>query len=190
MRRARALGNPTLLVTSLYGYGMAWFGGDAGKALDALEECIALTDAGASDVVYASALEAVARLRAAIGDRRGALEALIAAISFADETGNRTAAAYALWFGVAVIARFGAHEFAAVSAGIVDKSPHMPFLVHPESTSNPHVTDHARAVEAARAALGNAHYDDLEARGAAMTYEQMVDYALRELRALLDEPPR
>ena len=74
---------------ALYAYAIAWWRDDPHHALAVLEESFALTEQGASDVVFDSGLMLLASIRQRLGDFRAALAALLAALEYDDRIGNR-----------------------------------------------------------------------------------------------------
>src|SRR5207253_989015 len=68
LAEARDLANPTTLAIALFGFALAHWQDEPDQARDAIEESLALTEAGASDTIYADALELLARLERTSGD--------------------------------------------------------------------------------------------------------------------------
>ncbi len=163
---ARQLGNPSALSDALYSFSWAYLS-DEPAALDALEECIALTRSGASDGVFSGALAQAARLRARAGDRLGALEALQEAIAHAYQTGYRRAVIFALSNAIEVLIQVGCPEPAAVLSGWPGRFA----LSSPEGTL--------------RAALGAEPYTRATSRGAAMNFDEVVSFVQAQIGELL-----
>src|SRR6185369_3478269 len=112
--RARQLGNPANLVIALYAYAYACWRDDPNAALTALEESLALTEQGASDVVFDAEQMLLASIRELLGDPHGALAAVLITLEYDDRVGNRQHAVSSLWAAVSPLRACGAHELAAV----------------------------------------------------------------------------
>ncbi len=168
---SREIGNPTQLAIALGALGDALIFSDPRRALDALEESLALTDAGASDVVRPIVLMHVATLRAEFGDARGTLECLRDGIERAAEWGDRSAFG-AIGFGVVPLVQIGRPELAlTISAVSTFTSPLGGYWIDAQET----------ALARARGAVGAERADGLKARIEAMSYDEMVDHLQAEL---------
>jgi len=161
VRLARGLGNPSALADALYVYSWAATTEPA-IALAALDECIALTRAGASDGVFDGALTQAARLRAESGEVDLAVELLREAVAHSFQIGYRRATLFALSVGVEILAYLGYSEPAAVIFGY-----------RPSRITNP--------PRALRSGLSPDTYERAVARGGAMTFDEIVAYALAQL---------
>jgi predicted ATPase/class 3 adenylate cyclase len=177
VKLARELDNPTALAIALGVFGLSSVRDDPDAAIQALEESIALTRIGAGDVIFATSLALVAPLRAHAGDLPGALAAAREAFAYAHDTDDLTAIAATLACLVELVYRSGYTESAAVLAGILDSDAFRP-LLYP---NDPHLLNRKRILEAARAQLGDEAYEGALARGAAMSYDAGLAYALAEL---------
>jgi predicted ATPase len=170
---AREVGNPSQLTIALGAVGgaLALLDSDPGRALMVLEEALALTDAGASDVVRNLALVHVAMLRAELGDVRGTLECLRDGFQRSVEWGDRST--------------FGAVAFGTVALVEIDR-PELALVFAAAGTfSGPlggeSLEKQQRAIARARDELGAEQADALTARVTAMSYDEMVDYLRAEL---------
>jgi hypothetical protein len=179
--RVRSLGNPTVLVIALYAVGMAYVDEDPKRALDALEESLVLTRAGASDIVFGNVHEVLLRLRMQAGDARGALVAMRASLVQSEAVGNHPAIASTLYYGLDAVLACGERETAAIMIGITDISGI--FVIN---QSGADIADHAAASAAVRQAIGEARWTELTARGAAMSNEEVVPFALGVLDDLIE----
>jgi hypothetical protein len=183
-RGARALGNPTALVTALFAEGLAHVEDDPTHALAAFEESLALTDAGASDIVFGEIQEQLIRLRILLGDLAGAVAAAHTGFDYAVEVGNRLTSVTVLWYALEALVPLGAVELAGTLFGLVDDAPEIaPMLsvfVGPQSIR------HAELREQVRAALGDQRFAEFAARGAAMSYDDAVTYFRPELAHLVE----
>ncbi|MDQ6852173.1 MAG: adenylate/guanylate cyclase domain-containing protein [Actinomycetota bacterium] len=177
---ARKVGNPTVLAITLVGAGYAVIEQDEHAALEAFRESAELTRAGASDVNLANVLASMALVSSRRGERSAALRALREAFGHSREVGDRPTLLGNITSGVEVAVNVGALEFAALlaakeaSAGFVFIGHH--FLV-----------EYERAVASAREQLGAERYEEIWERGTAMSFDQVVDYALTELDRLIAE---
>ena len=178
--RARQLANPANLVIALYAYAIAWWRDDPHHALAVLEESFALTEQGASDVVFDSGLMLLASIRQRLGDFRGALAALLAALEYDDRIGNRQQAMSTIWAAVEPLHVCGADDLAAVCIGATEG----PLAVMVNAVTGPDADAHTRACDATRAALGDDRYRRLVDEGAAMAYEDASARVRRELANL------
>ena len=158
--------------------------GDPQTALTLIEDSLALTRAGASDVTLGMALTWTGVIRAQNGDLAGALAALQEVIAQRHAEGNRLLLGMTLQIAAAVLARLGEAEPAAVLAGA--------FSAHfPPDISAVHEDERLGIGEArslARRALGEAAYAAALARGAAMDDDQIVEYAQGEYLRLASLP--
>jgi predicted ATPase/class 3 adenylate cyclase len=177
---ARTTRNPSLLAGVLFCEALPALQTDPDRALAAIDESVALTSAGASDVVLGFVLAMRAKLRAIEGDRAGALSDLREAIASASKKTDMIMLVTALGRGVEVLARLGIHEEAAVLKGFVTGA-----LERLDSLPRAEWPDREAALEGARGALGDDAYDRAVMQGRGMTVEQVTTYALSELDALL-----
>jgi tetratricopeptide (TPR) repeat protein len=180
---ARESGNPSNLVNALWALGWAIQHEEPEAALAAFEESASLTRDGASDAVYGSALARIGTLRAPLGDAIGALRALREAISFCHEIGNHTTVVGAFGCGVVTLSVLGHREHAAVLAGAMQA----PAFVDIDVFSSQERVENDQTLEQLRETLGSERFAEAEARGAVMSYEEAVEYALAELDRLIAE---
>ncbi len=178
MRLARRLGNPSQLAISLAALGFALVHADPRAALTALEESLALSAAGASDVVRGNSLYLVAIVRAELGDRRGCLEAFGVAVSHFVDTGDRLGLCGALQLGSSSFVGIGrpqlAVECAAVAAG-----------QGTQQLGGDTLQALRMALGRAREELGPEQYDAVWARCAALSYDEAVAQIRSELDAAI-----
>ena len=177
---ARRVQNPGLSSWACCVAAAAIWPADPQTALTLIEDSLALTRAGASDVTLGMALTWTGVIRAQNGDLPGALAALQEVIAQRHAEGNRLLLGMTLQIAAAVLARLGEAEPAAVLAGA--------FSAHfPPDTSAVHEDERLGIGEArslARRALGEAAYRAALARGAAMDDDEIVGYAQGEYRRL------
>jgi hypothetical protein len=179
LRLARRLGSPSQLAISLAAVALANLVTDPRTALTALEESLALTSAGASDVVRGNCLGFMATVRAELDDRRGCLEAFGVAVDHFVETGDRTGLAGALVLGSSSFAEIGepglAVECAAIAAG--QGIQHLGGLT---------LQAHNDALGRAREELGLDQYDELWARFEAMPFDDAIARVLAQLDSAIN----
>jgi hypothetical protein len=155
---------------------------DPEAALAALDESIALTRAGASAFAFGAALHQAARLRAQIGDAGAAMQALKASVAHEHQRGSRPSIVITLTVGVDVLATLGYAEQAAVLAGVITGGPLAPLIA--DRIDSTEQVSLERALAPVREKLGADGYARCTARGAAMSYDEIIDYTLTELDQL------
>jgi predicted ATPase/class 3 adenylate cyclase len=163
---AREVGNPSDLAIALAALGAALYTSDPRRALDSLEECLALTDAGASDVVRPHALVHLAALRAQFGDARGSLECLRDGFERYVEWGDRATLGL-LAFGAVPLVATGHPELSLAMATAMTRYSPLGGETH-QATQ--------RAVARARDEVGAERANTLVARVETMTYDEVVAY--------------
>ena len=179
-RAARRLGNPTAIANSLHSMGWALRREDPEAALANFEESVALLRIG-NDNLLDSALGMIAHLRARQGDLAGALSALREATEHSERTGDRPQMVATVGFGSLILARAGSLEPAAVLAGVVVDGPLAALNNFPGAPRS-----HAdRALSGLGAALGEREYRAAAARGAAMSYQEVLQFMRAEIDRLL-----
>jgi hypothetical protein len=182
---ARRMGNPSAVSSALFNLGRSIEHDDPARALDAFEQAIALGRAGATPVIMGPALADVARLRSHTQDRRAALETLQEAIGYGNHAGWRPMLADVLGAGVEILLRVGEGATATVLAGsLVDG------VLAMLNVSFGRTASLERALTAAREELGDEQFGRLFTRGAGMSYEEVVEFALDEVRRAMSETTR
>jgi tetratricopeptide (TPR) repeat protein len=178
LSEARALGSPSTLAVSLFALGFVLRDSDPRAALAALEESIELMRAGAFQAVLANALLVVAQIRVEAGDRAAALEALRDALQVSLEMGgvSRTTPLVHECF---VTLAGSALEAAGVLWGVVTEGGAFGYV---QAMLNDR--DRARQDDAIRAlsVLGPERLEAVSARGAAMSAEAAINFALVEIQ--------
>ncbi len=154
---------------------------DPEVALEALEESIALTKAGAGGPSYGSALSLIVRLRLRVGDFGEALARLLDALEYARST-QRYLEGIVLDQGAEIVAALGDLQAGAVLIGAAG-ARHAAF----QPVTWLAVDDAARNVllERVSAELGADGFEAAAARGAAMTDDEAVDYCVDALNSLI-----
>ena len=185
LERARTYGNPSLLISALFYFAWTRRSEESDDTIEALQECLALTRTIASPyhphAVRAHAL--LARLLAHRGERSRAIDAFKEAVVRAYDTGQLPMMAFAVNHGVCIAIDLGDWELAATLGVAVNDGPlaGLTTLVHPAER-----TDRLAALDHAWANLGTDRFDAASTRANAMTYQEVVEYALAELDRLVD----
>jgi hypothetical protein len=186
LQRARAHANPSLLISALLYFAWSRRPDESDDTIEALEECLALTNAIASPYHphAVRALGLLARRLSNHEERGQAVDACYEAVVRAYDTGQRPIMAFVVNHGVAVANDLGAWELAATLGAAVDEGPlaGLTTLIHPAE----HI-DRQVALTDVRAQLGAERYEAVTANAIAMTYQQLVEHALTELDRLRAE---
>jgi tetratricopeptide (TPR) repeat protein len=181
LEAARALGQPSALALALYANGMVLAEIDAHEARSYCEQSIELTDRGASDVVYANAFGTLALMSTREGDISGALRGVRMAITYAHSIGDRPPMVGTLHTAGRLLAPVAdAERFATLAGGVLDGWFEPMSTIIPDRDRLP-----ASALAAVEAALGTDRYRAARARGAAMTYDELVALVVTELDTAL-----
>jgi hypothetical protein len=152
------------------------------EAAAAHEASIALTDAGATDVVYAHAHRGVARAAISLGDMQRAAGHLQAALSHAERVGDHPTIQNSLDEAAVVLLGSGHTEAGFLILGHTDANP-APRFVPPE------FEEHLEALaQQARAELSDDAFEEARRRGAAMDEREAIAFAMEALRAITDAP--
>jgi tetratricopeptide (TPR) repeat protein len=178
---AHTLGQPSALALALYANGMVLAEVDVESARHSCEQSIELTEQGASDVVYANAFGTLAIIATRAGNVREALQTVRRSIAYAHSIGDRPPMIGTLHTAGQLLAPFADPErFAVLAGGILDG------WFKPMSNI---IRERDRLPEAAlvevEAVLGTDRYRTTRARGAAMSYDELVSLVLAELDAAL-----
>ncbi len=177
---ARRVQNPALSAWAFCTAAAAIWPGEPQTALRLIEDSLALTRAGASDMTLGMALTWAGIIRAQTGDLPEALAALQEAMAQRHAEGNRLLFGMTLQIAAAVLARLGQAEPAAALAGA--------FSAHFQpDISAVHQDERLGIGEArslARRALGEAAYSAALAQGAAMDDHEVVEYVRDEYQRL------
>jgi hypothetical protein len=115
-------------------------------------------------------------LRARLGDDTGALELLHQAVVLARDRGVRPQLAAALDWALRPLLKTGQADVAATFLGTLTTGA----LAQVANFPGVHAT-RARTLERLRTTLGEADTDELLSRGATMTYDDLVEYAIHHL---------
>ena len=154
-------------------------------ALDALEECIALTREGAVDAAFGAVLTTAAQIKARNGDARAALADLREAIAYSRDVGDQMNFTFSVARGVLVAARAGQAELAALFSGVTEG----PGLTAPQMLPADEVAARDDALARVREQLGDAAFATARAHGEALNPDEVAPYVLQELDLILEELP-
>jgi hypothetical protein len=175
---ARRTRNPSVLVVTLFAYGWSSWESDPEVALAAFDECADLTRSGASEAVFGPALMEAARLRMRRGERDVALANLREAVMHCHMVADYPELSGVLTVTSTILVEAGAFEPAAVLTGFCLDGPvahfSMPF-------SGAEGAEQVAARARAKDELGDDQFDGAFSRGAAMTYEEIVEYVIAAL---------
>jgi predicted ATPase/class 3 adenylate cyclase len=177
---ARGTRNPTALVVTLFAFGWSSVEADPDAALAALEEAAELTRNGATDSCFGPALMEAARILSHRGDLSGAFRRLAEGLHHCNLVADYPELAGVLRTSSSVLVAAGRYEEAAVvngfAQGVLGQKFDMP-AVGPEGDEQERAQLHARQE------LSDQRYEELLARGGAMTFDEAFEYALDALES-------
>jgi hypothetical protein len=177
---------PTLLATALTTFARSG-GAPPEEALACANETIRLTEEGAGDSSYASALQTAAVARLSLGDRPGAARDALKAVATDAKNGNRAYVANDIFVASEVLAAQpdGVQASAILSAALAGREfASMPLFFEETYGS-------ARSNQLASEADGGLPteaVDDARRRGSLMAYEHIIAFALNELKRVAETP--
>jgi hypothetical protein len=174
LRAARTIGGPSLIAFALYSVGYTLQLDDPRRAIECFREGIEQFRRIAFAFMVEVCLILLIRLQASQGDLGAALESFRSGLALSYEQGSRVNVIYQLKQGAFALTRAGHPDVAAVLVGYVDAQPQ-------RGTAGWEGEFHDGVIAEARAALGDAAYDAAAARGAAMPYDEIVQYTFTEL---------
>ena len=174
LRVARTIGGPSVIAFALYSVGYTLQLDDPGRAIECFREGIEQFRRMAFASMVEFCLMLLIRLEALQGDLGAALESFRSGLELSYEQGSRVNVIFQLKQGALALTRAGHTDVAAVLLGYVDAQPQ-------RGTAGWEGEFHEGLIAEARVALGTAEYDAAAARGAAMPYDEIVQYALTEL---------
>jgi predicted ATPase/class 3 adenylate cyclase len=176
VRLARRIGNPSQLAISLGTLGLVLVAEDPRAASAPLEESVALTAGGASDVLWSMVQSGLAVARTAAGDRRGGLECVRAAIVYAVAQANGSSIAFALAEGLAPVIDVVRTDLVLASACLFES----------QGWSSRYGELYAGFVDRARSTVNAARRAELQAQFAGMSFDEGVHVVLSELDCEID----
>jgi predicted ATPase/class 3 adenylate cyclase len=172
LRIAREIRHPSSLALALFFVGWAESERDPERAAAAFEESIVLSRAGANDGALGATLARLAGLRAQAGDVAGACAALRESVAWSHAVGDQANLTAALWELVGLLEHAGRPVAADELTGALQEGVLGRFIGwHPDSE-----VAHATADSETRAAA--------RARGARLTYEEVLELTLTSLDEL------
>jgi predicted ATPase/class 3 adenylate cyclase len=173
---AQQVGNPTALGMGYHALAWALQRDDPRAALEAAERSLGYAEAASTLGSNKSGVLALAGgLRARTGDNEGALALMPEAVRIARDTGIRPTLAATLDWALAPLVRTGRAECAATFVGALDDG------ALASVAQFPGMQRRSRIVVRIRDVLGDDATDAAVARGAAMSYDELVAYALEQL---------
>ena len=122
VRLSRRIANPSQLAIALTALGSSLLDSDPSAALAALDESIAITDSGASDVMLATSLAKAAVARAALGQSTESLDLLGRSIRHSVFCGDVPSIVLTLAHGLTVITDFARPELLIRWAATIEQS--------------------------------------------------------------------
>jgi predicted ATPase/class 3 adenylate cyclase len=180
LETARRIENPSAILSGLFNLAHATRDSDPAGALLLFEQAIALSKAGATQLIMGPALAGVALLQILTQDRVAALGSLLEAIEYSNRVGFRPLVVEVLGPGAQILLRDGQHEIATVLAGSLLEGALAGILV--SSARNAALE---AALASVREGMGEAEFGRLYDIGTDMSYEGVVDFALRRVADVL-----
>jgi predicted ATPase/class 3 adenylate cyclase len=177
---ARRSGSPSALCSALFSDAVTHRFADPDRCIAELEQCIELTRAGATPVVFGYASASLAMMLGERGDRDGSLRALREALTFTTAIGDHPQLLNVCASAVQALSPLGIYEPIPTFAGSI-----MAVVADHPSDAGSVVEAFLGACASAREALGADVFDAELSRGMAMSYDELVEYARHTLDDLL-----
>jgi tetratricopeptide (TPR) repeat protein len=181
LRGARSIGNPGRTALALYALAYTLQDDDPARAVACLREQIDASDQLRWNSATGACWMLLCRVEANHGDPTAALESARTAIRYLAETGNRIMTVFALKHSANAFRQAGHPDVAAILLGWVDQQPQ-------RGTAGEEGEMYERQQTETRDELGPDEYDALTARGAAMSYDEIVEYTLQQADLLIPKP--
>jgi hypothetical protein len=178
LRVARAIGNPSFVAWGLFSLGYTLQLDDPERSIECLRDGIEQFRLMDSPAMVEFCLVMLIRLEAQHSDSQRALASFRAGLDLSVETGNRANVIYHIKNGALALSRAGRPDVAAVCLGFVDVQPQRGNA----GWEGEFLEDLAAEIRAAR---GDAAYFEATARGGAMSYDEIVEYARHEIGSAL-----
>ena len=179
---ARQGANPSELAAALWAASLTAVHDAPSDALAFADESIALSRAGASGAALGHVLAIRAQLEARAGHGASAVADLQEAIIYSHDKGDQVMVMAAIDRGVSVLASLGEFDAAAAFVGIATTGATAILSITPR----PERADREDLIAAIRSTLGTADYDAAAERGARMSIDDAVTYALTTLAEIAD----
>jgi hypothetical protein len=184
LAEARHLNHPSSIAAALATWGWAQMTLDPSAAEAASVESLEFyRTTNISQIPHPMAASVLSRLRAARGDLVGAVSALTEAVVVSRDLMNRGGLITSLERGVDVFALGDRPETAATLVGAATRGPLRAMRMIGVYERAPR----RQLQDALRERLGDDRYEGCVARGAAMSYEELLDFVLGELDSLRQE---
>jgi predicted ATPase/class 3 adenylate cyclase len=184
----RRSGSPTPLALGLATFAR-WGGATDDEALAAAAEAIRLIEGGAGDVVYTSALQTAAMLHLQFGDPAAAAREARTATETDARNGTRMWLANDLYVAAQVLATdSGALAAAAALCGALDGpvfAEYPMYFLAPDRTFG---TPRQHGVAELQLELGDEAFAEAYQAGTEMTYDDIIEFAVTQLRRLVTNP--
>jgi predicted ATPase/class 3 adenylate cyclase len=172
---AREMDNPSALASAFYAVGRATEHDDPATSLDACAQAVALGKAGANQLMVGPALIQIARLRCRMNARVEALDALHEGITYSKYVGYRPLVVQIMGPVADTLLQLGEVTSGIVIAGSLLHGSLDTISVPPEDPELQQNLDRVRQ------ALDEQQYERLIESGAAMSYEEIVEFALERV---------
>ena len=179
---ARQGGNPSELAAALWAASLTAVHDAPSDALAFADESIALSRAGASGAALGHVLAIRAQLEARAGHGASAVADLQEAIIYSHDKGDQVMVMAAIDRGVSVLASLEEFNAAAVFVGIATTGATAILSITPR----PERADREKLIAVIHSSLGTADYDAAAERGARMSSDDAVTYALTTLAEIAD----
>jgi hypothetical protein len=177
MQIAQGAHNSFALAAALHGRAWALQRGDPAELLAIAERFLDIYRAANVHRGLAPGLIALAAgAQARLGNEPAALALLREAIVICRDDGTRPMAAAVLGFALSPLRRAGGPEVAAVLVGALDRGVLASVANFPGAPEG-----RVRVLTQLRDDLGDQQTDELAARGAAMSYDELIAYAVESL---------
>jgi predicted ATPase len=181
LQLAEGAGNQQFLANVLNGRAWALQRDDPEQALAVAERFLEIyRRTGVARSVVPGLTSLAAGLRSRLGDDQGALPLLLEALTIARDDGASPAAVATLGFALKPLCRVGHPDAAAVLIGAMERGALVEMAGFPGAAEG-----RARSLVRVRDALGDGRTDALVERGASMSYDDVIRYAVEQLSASL-----
>jgi hypothetical protein len=179
---ARQGGNPSELAAALWAASLTAVHDAPSNALAFADESIDLSRSGASGAALGHVLAIRAQLEARAGHATSALADLEEAIGYSHDKGDQVMVMVALDRGVSILAFLQEFDAAAVFVGITTTGAAAILSITPRRER----ADRQDLIATIRSTLGAPAYDEATTRGARMSIDDAVAYALTTLGEIAD----
>jgi hypothetical protein len=175
--KVEAAGLPVAILTAHLGIGHAFADTDARAAIAAFERVVAIAHDSDNLMFGTVAIPQIAALQARSGDLAGALGSLRAMLNAWHGTAEAMLVSHGIGGLIVLFELLRRREAAALLHGMLNRV----------FAFNPFVEELPEATARLRQALGDAAFDDLTRRGAAMDLHEAIDYAQEQIEQALSE---